>query len=262
MSITNKYPTGDLELGIHETGATIAADTYTWVFFLTGNFPISVDWEPNIKITITIADNDSYSDAEIYESGYISSGSEAGPFEHAFDVLDTHYIKMETEDARGGTNDLEEYTITVVKTLYFLEEPTVKTQAPLCNKITVRVKDSDPVVEASAETDPAPSSDELIERLVYIDDGDSSVCQAVADELLDKWSQEQKSISGYVNLVVMTKFKEKINIKYPQANIDEEMVLQSKEHNIKKQKTKITCGDILLDDNELLARILDEINGG
>ena len=255
MPVTNKYPTGDVNIGTVKFGATISAQNRTDTFFLSSGFPAESIYNIDCKLTITIADNANYNNADVYDTEFVESGTTV-EIEHAITSTGTYYIKMVVEDKEGVT-DTTEYTITAIQTVYFLEKPSIKTQSPKANKVTVRVKDSDPVIEATAST--SPNADEVIERLIIIDDGDSTLCQNIADELLNRWSVEQKSITGKINLTVTLKFGKKVKIIAPDEGINENMVLQKKEHDATGRTTTITCGDIILSDDELLARILDDL---
>ena len=113
--------------------------------------------------------------------------------------------------------------------------------------------------EASATISPEPPVETSIKRLVVIDSGTADVCQVIADELISRWGREQKSVSGTIPLNVQLNFKDKVRIRVPFAGIDEDMFLQRKEHSITGAETSITCGDISLGDNELIARIIDDL---
>lgn len=212
--------------------------------------------EVKSRLHITIADNPDYDNPDNYITDFVNQ-DEPVTIEHAFDERGTYYIEMYAENELGDVSETKEITLDVIILKYFLQNPQVKTQAPQANSVTVR----SPAAEYTATTDPEPSNDELIERLVEIDEGDSSTCQAIAEELINKWGEEQRSVSGEINLTVNLDFKQKVQIVAPDNGIDEEMVVQKKKHDIANQKTMITCGDIILDDNELLTRILDDMKG-
>lgn len=135
----------------------------------------------------------------------------------------------------------------VLSTLNFLAEPSVTVRAPVATHVTVK----SPTNSYTADTSEATK----IERIVQIVTGDEAVCQSIAEELIVRWGRQQVSVSGVIPLDVRLKFKEKIHIKIPQAGIDEPLTLQRKEHDIIGETTSIVCGDIILDDSELIARI-------
>ena len=137
----------------------------------------------------------------------------------------------------------------------FIKTPQVNRRAPQANAVTVE----SPTAEYTA-TASGLSEDKKIERLVEIDEGDISVCQEVAEELLSRWSRELKSVSGLILLNQDLVFRKKAMININEAMIeDEDMVIQKLEHDIIAQTTLVICGDIILDDAELLARILENL---
>jgi len=253
MPIWNEFPTGNTEIGKINIGATISAQDRYDTFFLSPSFPAYVVYNIDCKLIITIANNSSYTNADIYETELVNSGDTV-KIEHPIATTGTYYIKMVVEDIHGVAETFE-YTITAIQTLYFLEEPDVNTEGPKANSVTVK----SPTAEYTANTDPAPNPDELIERTIEIDEGDQATCQEIAEALVDRWGKEQKSVSGNVNLTVTLKFKEKVHVIVPESGIDEDMPLQKKEHDVTGRTTIVTCGDIILSDDELLARILDEM---
>ena len=168
------------------------------------------------------------------------------------------HVKIVAEDSTGLYTE-EIITVNVTRTLFFINEPKIDLQSPQASHVTVRVKDSDPVVEYTANATPEAGANDKIERLVEIDSGTALVCQTVAEQLIERWGREQKSISGDVDLTVALSFKEKIHIIDVQSGINAEFILQEKFHNVGEMTTRITVGDIILDDSELLARILDKL---
>lgn len=140
------------------------------------------------------------------------------------------------------------------KLLYFLDIPEIRIQPPSANVVTV----ISPTAEYTASY-PGISADEKVERIVEIEEGDQKVCRIVAEELLSRWSKEQKSVSGIVQFCQGLEFKQKVRVKSKEAMLDEDMTVQKLEHNILDQTTKVTAGDIILSDEELLARLLDKL---
>jgi len=135
--------------------------------------------------------------------------------------------------------------------------PRVSTTAPIANYVYVK----SPTHSATATTSPAPAADVLVKRYFPITEGDATVCQEVADKLLAKWNQDQLSISGVIPLNVTLKFNQRVWVTIPWIGLDREMVVQKKSHEITESNsyTRVVCGDIILKDNELLARILDDL---
>lgn len=142
-------------------------------------------------------------------------------------------------------------------TFYFLKDPSVSTQSPQATHVIVRVRGTS--IEASAYISPEPPVEKRIIRLVIIDAGTIEVCQTVANALINRWGREQKSVKGTIPLNVRLSFKDKVRVRVPQAGIDEDMTLQRKEHSITGAETSIMCGDIILGDSELIARIIDDL---
>ena len=139
--------------------------------------------------------------------------------------------------------------------IHFIETPKVNRRAPQANAVTVK----SPTAEYTA-TVSGLSEDKKIERSIEIDEGDANVCQVVAEELLSRWSRELKSVSGLILLNQDLVFRKKAMINIDEAMIeDEDMVIQKLDHDIIEQTTLVICGDIILDDAELLARILDNL---
>ena len=138
--------------------------------------------------------------------------------------------------------------------LYFIEEPQIKTQGVIATHVTVR----SPTAEFTAIVPDTPAEN-TIERVLEIKEGNQDTCQAIAEGLLERWGREQLSITGRVPLVVTLRFKEYVKIFIPVADIDGDYILQRKEHNLSNFETRITVGDIILSDDELLTRILEEL---
>ena len=140
--------------------------------------------------------------------------------------------------------------------LYFIDEPSIQTQGVIATHITVR----SPSAEFTASI-PATPTENMIERIIEIKEGNSATCQAVAEGLLERWGREQLTITGRVPLVVTLRFKQLVKVYIPVAGIDDEFVLQRKEHDLSSFETRVTVGDIVLSDEELFARILEEMEG-
>lgn len=138
--------------------------------------------------------------------------------------------------------------------LHFIERPKVEKQDPLATHITV----VSPEAEYTASKN--VSTENKIERLVKIDAGDQSVCQSIADAMLDRWGEVQLAVTGKILLTAGLDFTEKVKIVIPDAGIDDYFILQSKEHDIVSFTTRVVAGDILLSEQELLARILSDLD--
>lgn len=152
----------------------------------------------------------------------------------------------------GGALSASGYTNSLVQ---FLSKPAVTARAPVATHVTVK----SPTHNYTAVITPTPTEATKIERIVDIETGDATVCQSIAEELVGRWGRRQVSVSGVIPLDVRLKFKEKIHIRIPNAGIDEPLVLQRKEHDVFGGSTSIVCGDIILDDNELIARMLQDL---
>ncbi len=139
--------------------------------------------------------------------------------------------------------------------LYFIEEPQIKTQGVIATHVTVR----SPTAEYTAEV-PATPAENTIERVIEIKEGNADTCEAVAEGLLERWGREQLSITGRVPLVVTLRFKEFVKVFIPVSDIDGDYILQRKEHDLSNFETRITVGDIILSDDELMARIMEELD--
>lgn len=138
--------------------------------------------------------------------------------------------------------------------LYFIDIPQVNIQSPTANVVTV--------FSSTAEytaTIPGISEDEKVERIVKIEEGDEQVCRIVANELLKRWSREQKSISGPLQLCLGLEFQQRVRVINKEAMLDEYMPVQKLEHDVVNQITRVTAGDLILSDEELLARILEKL---
>jgi hypothetical protein len=141
--------------------------------------------------------------------------------------------------------------------LRFLEAPTVDITNPIATHVIV----TSPTNTYTAHTTPEAAAADMIERAVTIAEGNATVCQAVAEALIARWGVEQISVTGKIPLMLTLDFKEYVHITIPYANIDTDMQLQRKIHTILSNDTytTITLGNISVDANELIARILDEL---
>jgi hypothetical protein len=137
--------------------------------------------------------------------------------------------------------------------LHFLEEPQVNIQAPSATHVKVK----SPTNEYTANNSPASGHE--VYQLVEIDEGNATVCQNIAEQLIARWGAEQKSVTGKIPLNLTLDLKQKIHVQIAEAGIDEEMILQKKEHDLNAGTTTLTLGDIILDDAELIARIIDDL---
>lgn len=210
----------------------------------------------SVHLTIEIASDAEFTSPTTYTLPAVESGEQA-TIDHAITEGGTWYIRMTATDTEGLQTVLV-YSFFAGQFLQFIDAPDVQTQGPQATHITVRVKGT--TTEHTAVITPAPPPDKIIERLIEIESGTVTQCQEVAERLLERWGREQRSISGVVDLIVTLKYQQKVRVKHPQAGIDEELILQKKEHDVLgSQTTHITLGDIILSDDELLARILDEL---
>ncbi len=160
------------------------------------------------------------------------------------DVIPGGYGQLTIEPFGQGSAKLTE-------DLYFIDNPTIQTQAILATHLYITSPTHQVIVSL-----PGIADENRIEKLVNIGAGNAETCQAIGEQLLEKWGRTQRSVSGEVDLVVTTKFKQKMRVWVPSANIDEFMALQKKEHNIVDERTRLTLGDIILNESEYLARVL------
>jgi hypothetical protein len=212
------------------------------------------------KLTLLVADNPNFDDAVTYNSTFFSSGSTI-TLNVGLGKRGINYFRLTAIDSEGlVTPNPTDFQYTVYQNIYFIDEPSITISGLQATHLTVRIKDSSPVVEYTAHDTPETSADKKIQRLLEIDAGTITTCQTVAEQLISRWGREQVSISGDIDLNVTLDFKEKIRIIDADSGIDGEYILQQKEHDLANMKTKIVVGDIILDDNELLARILEKLS--
>ncbi|MFA7218798.1 MAG: hypothetical protein WC057_09430 [Dehalococcoidales bacterium] len=141
--------------------------------------------------------------------------------------------------------------------LRFLQEPVVSIQNPVATHVIV----TSPTSTYTAYITPEPAAADRIERAVTISEGNAAVCQAVAEALIARWGVEQITVTGRIPLTLTLDFKEYVYISIPFAGISQEMQLQSKIHTIGSSDTytTVTLGSVYVGDNELIARILEEM---
>lgn len=141
--------------------------------------------------------------------------------------------------------------------LRFLQEPVVSIQNPVATHVIV----TSPTSTYTAHITPEPAAADRIERAVTISEGNATVCQAVAEALIARWGVEQITVTGRIPLTLILDFKEYVYISIPFAGISREMQLQSKVHTISSSDayTTVTLGSVYVGDNELIARILEEM---
>lgn len=248
------FPTDETDTGVVEIGATVNLPIHYDSYFMSVYQSSAQPTDRQFDITVEIADNSDYIDSITYNSNDNNNGDTA-IIQHAMVNAGDYYIKINITDSKGWQAEEIEYVLTVIEIFYFLEEPQIERGAMQANSITVK---SD-TAEYTATTDPPPSADELIETEISIEEGDEATCQAVAEKLIEKWGKEPLTITGPVNLTVTLKFKEKIRIVIPTNEIDDYFIVQKKTHYVTENTTEIVAGDIMLDENELLARILSEM---
>lgn len=146
-------------------------------------------------------------------------------------------------------------TLRVLMYSHFLGAPTVTVRTPVATHVTVR----SPTHSYTAHITPEPPVGTKIERIEEVSAGDAAVCQSVAEALIARWGRTQLSVEGAIPLDLRLRFKQKLHVTIPQAGIDGVMVLQRKEHDVFAGTTAVTLGDIILDDSELIARILQDL---
>lgn len=186
----------------------------------------------------------------------------------------------------------------IIEGLYFIDEPLISIQGILATHVTVKSPTHNYTASLLGIAD-----EERIDRFVNIDEGDSAVCQEIAETLLAKWGREQLSVSGKLPLNLSLNFKEEVRtILYytllwiidteislsetfslseewetwepagdwflsdllgaaDTGKPDEQLVLQRKSHTLTDYATGVNLGDTQLDDNELVARILEKLEG-
>lgn len=212
----------------------------------------------DVELKIEIADNEDFTGPTIYDLPLVHSGQKS-IVDHAMTQAGYWWVRMTAIDTLQEQTVLT-YRFFAGQFLQFIDFPDIQTQGPQATHITVRAKGT--TTEYTAVISPEPPAANKIERLVEIESGTQAQCQKVAEQLLERWGREQRSVSGTVDLIVTLRFDQKIRVKCLPAGIDEEMILQKKEHDVLgNPSTRVTLGDIILSDDELLARVLDELVG-
>ena len=223
-----------------EHDAAVASYTYNSLILIGG------------AILLAYADGDTTLQLKTftYVNVISADGTLTGAGDIEADTLVTKFITC----ALSGLGALSADTL-ILSIRLFIKEPKVKKQGLIATHVIVR----SPTNEATANITPEPGIATKIERLIKIPEGDETACQEVADELVAKWGREQISVSGPVDLTVTLLFRQKVLVIVDKANIDTNMILQKKVHNILDASTTVVCGDIILSDDELIARILEGI---
>ena len=208
-----------------------------------------------VQLTIEIASDADFTSPVTYALPAVESGEQA-IVDHAVTEGGTWYIRMTATDTEELQTVLE-YSFFAGQFIQFIEMPIIQLEPQQATHVTVKVRGA--TTEYTAVVDPVPPPDKAVERLFYIQAGTTTTCQAVAEAFLAKLGRPQVRVSGVIPLTVTLRFGQKVRVKIPDAGIDEEMVLQRKEHRINEQEaaTHVVLGDIIVSDNELLARILE-----
>ena len=84
--------------------------------------------------------------------------------------------------------------------LRFLQEPVVSIQNPVATHVIV----TSPTNTYTAYITPEPAAADRIERAVTISEGNATVCQAVAEALIERWGVEQITVTGRIPLTLDT----------------------------------------------------------
>ncbi len=164
-------------------------------------------------------------------------------------VHDGGYGQLQIEPFGGASQKLTE-------DLCFIDQPSIQTQGILATHLLLISPTH--TVEVGLEGIPIENR---IEQVVEIDEGNEEILTQTGQLLLEKWGRPQISVTGVVDLVVTTHFRSMLRVWVPSANIDEFMPLQKKEHDIAAQTTRLTLGDLIVGQDEYLARILREQKG-
>lgn len=136
----------------------------------------------------------------------------------------------------------------------FVSEPVIEQQVRAATKVIIVSPDAQAVVEL---TDVPP--ERQIERVVNISYGDEDICREVGHKLLDNWRADRLTVTGDIPLNVALDFRKAIRVIIPNAGIDQLFVIQKKEHNLSNHTTTLTLGDVRLSEEELLSRILNDL---
>lgn len=212
----------------------------------------------DIQLTIEVDDNPEFTSTTTYTLPAVSSG-ESATVEHAFKVAGYWHVRMTATDTAANQTILT-YTIFAGQFIQFLAPPDVQLQAPQATHVTVRVRGT--TTEYTAVREPVSPPEKMVERLVYIDSGTQATCQAVAQELIAKWGREQVSVKGVIPLTLVLKPDQKVRVVIPEIGLNGELILQKKFHDvIPRSETHVELGDIMLSEQELIARIIDDLEG-
>jgi len=138
----------------------------------------------------------------------------------------------------------------------FVAEPEVRLAARRATHVTVK----SPTAEGSASLGGIPVED-MIEHIIYIEAGSAFVCESSAQALLDAWKEESVSVTGTIEVTVLSRFRERIGVFIPTAGIDDDLILQKKVHNVAEGTSTLTLGTAYFSDQELLTRVLEDITG-
>ena len=252
---TNGTPTGSALESIGKDVSTLGGTYAEVTFDFAGTTLLTKDANYFICLEYAGGDADNYVPVSAGSSSPTHEGNSAvyNGSSWSTDSKDL-YFKGYGTVAEGSATSLITISSTAQKeTFYWLEEPTVRTT----NSIATHVKVKSPTANYTANNSPTSGSE--IYKLVSISEGDATICQNVAEQLLARWGSPQVSVTGTIPLNLILDFKQKIRVKIDWANIDEDMILQKKEHDIAVGTTTLTLGDIILDDAELIARIIDDL---
>lgn len=228
------------------------------IYINTDNLPAEVDYFVLYSERTPLPDLEYiYDNDKFYEwEGIYGRTTDEMTLPYASDTylnFDWGNIWFSYPDKNDNFPVLVEYVV-IDNKVYFLEAPTVKNEGLKANIVTVK----SPSAEHTAVMR-GISGDDYINRIVDIDEGGLETCRVVAEKLLEVWGKQNKSITGKIPLRQDLNFKEKILVVIPQDDFVKRLQLQKVSHDILRQKTTITCGDLILSDNELLARILAEL---
>lgn len=137
---------------------------------------------------------------------------------------------------------------------HFIDEPEIESRQQAATKIIV----TSPGARAVAEL-PGIPPEMQVERVVDLNYGDEALCRKVGESLLDRWRHHRVTITGTIALNVGLSFKSLYRVKIPTAAVDGLFILHSMNHDLARYTTKVVLGDMSLTDEELIARILQEL---
>lgn len=147
-----------------------------------------------------------------------------------------------------------------LKVLRMHDEPRVEKRPFDATKVTVRVRNSSPVIQATAELSGIPT-DQKVEALIEIDSGTVTECQAVANAWLAVHGREQECMICRVDPICSLSFDRQVWVAYPAAGINRAMAVQRIVHRplASPPHTEVTLGDFVPGDEEILARLLEGV---